>query len=511
MHGRGVLLRNAAIIRDALPSVFRLEPFGILFLVILGVALRFRQYLFNRSFWFDEASLALNVVDRDLTTLLTERLAYLQTAPPGFLVAARAMVVALGPFDWALRLVPFIAGVSVVALAVILARRELASTIARLTFVGLVALSPVLIFYSSEFKPYSSDALAALAILVVVSCRSTPYGTWLLASTGFVALASSLPAIFVAAPSGLLLLYEAVRSRQYKQVLLVGVTWLVAAALHGAYTWQAGADRKFMVDWWVRYGGFPHSPPDSVADLLWYPEALLRFIYMAFKTPSFAGPESNEALSDPAGLGLAIAFAVSLALAFIWRRSTGLLAAAAILLTLIASAFEIYPFSTRVVLFLVPLAFFIIAAAIDVVDFKLGWITSSCCALLLLFAMVPISLMVLVEPKAPFATKFKEALHFVAENSISGDALAIEPWSGRVFEFYSRFHAPRLPTFIANAARSMLERAKTEGYHRIWYLESSPVSPNAVHLIEEVGDETLIVFTWRRNGTRLVVFDFGPQ
>ena len=93
MHGLVILLRNAAIIRNALPSVFRLEPFGILFLVILGVALRFRQYLFNRSFWFDEASLALNVVDRDLTTLLTERLAYPQTVPPGFLVAVRAMVV----------------------------------------------------------------------------------------------------------------------------------------------------------------------------------------------------------------------------------------------------------------------------------------------------------------------------------------------------------------------------------------------------------------------------------
>ena len=102
-----------------------LELLGILFLVNLGIALRFRQYLFNRSLWFDEASLALNVVDRDVTTLLTEPLAYLQTAPPGFLVAARSMVVALGPFDWALRLVPFIAGVSVVLLAVILARREL--------------------------------------------------------------------------------------------------------------------------------------------------------------------------------------------------------------------------------------------------------------------------------------------------------------------------------------------------------------------------------------------------
>ena len=109
---------------------------------------------------------------------------------------------------------------------------------------------------------------------------------------------------------------------------------------------------------------------------------------------------------------------------FSYGAATGLLAAAAILLTLIASAFEIYPFSARVVLFLVPLAFFIIAAAIDVIDFKLGGITSSFCALLLFFAMAPISLKVLVEPRAPLATKFKEALQIVAQNSISGDALA---------------------------------------------------------------------------------------
>jgi len=123
-----------------------LEFIGILFLVGLGISLRLRQYLFNRSLWFDEASLSLNVVDRNVTTLLTEPLAYIQTAPPGFLVAARSMVVALGPSDWVLRLVPFIAGVSVVLLSVVVARRELTSTVGRWTFVGLVSLSPVLIY-----------------------------------------------------------------------------------------------------------------------------------------------------------------------------------------------------------------------------------------------------------------------------------------------------------------------------------------------------------------------------
>ena len=334
-----------------------------MFLVNLGIALRFRQYLFNRSLWFDEASLALNVVDRDVTRLLTEPLAYLQTAPPGFLVAVRSMVVALGPSDWALRLVPLIAGISVVLLAVLLARRELTSTVGRLTFVGLVALSPVLIFYSSEFKQYSSDALAAIAVLLVFSSRSSPHGTLLLAGIGLVALVCSLPAIFVAVPAGFFLLYEAVRSRRYEQLLFVGLAWLAGAALHGAYILQAGTHHEFMMAWWKEHDGFPPCPPTSVADLLWYPKALLKFIHMAFQTPAVAVPDANEALSDPADVGLAIALAASLALAFIWRRPTALLAAAAILLTLIASAFEIYPFSTRPVLFLVPLAFFTIAAA----------------------------------------------------------------------------------------------------------------------------------------------------
>ena len=387
------------------------------------------------------------------------------------------MVVALGPSDWALRLVPFIAGVSVVLLSVVVARRELTSTVGRLTFVGLVSLSPVLIYYSSEFKQYSSDALAAIAIFVAFSSRSSPYGTLLLAGTGFVALVCSLPAIFVAAPCGI---PPSVRGRALASVQAAyyssGLAWLAGAALHGAYISQAGTHHEFMMAWWREHDGFPHSPPNSVADLLWYPTALLSFIYMAFKTQAVAVPGSNEALSDPAGLALAIAFAASLALAFIRRRPTDLLAAAAILLTLIAAAFQIYPFSSRLLLFLVPLAFFTMASAIDMV-IELYWVTSSVCALLLFRVMAPVALEVLVEPRAPLATNFKEALHIVAQNSISGDALTIEPWSGRVFEFYRRFDAPKLPTFKVDngeAAYSMLERAKSEGYHRIWYLEIVP-------------------------------------
>jgi len=251
--------------------------------------------------------------------------------------------------------------------------------------------------------------------------------------------------------------------------------------------------------------------------LLWYPEALLRFVYMAFKTPHFAGPHSDEALFSPAGFGLAIAFAASLALAFIRRRPMGLVAAAAILLTLVASGFEIYPFSTRLVLFLVPLAFFVIAAAIDAIDFKLGWLPASLCALPLFLAMLPVNLAVLVNPETPLATEFKKALRIVARKSTSGDVLAIAPWTGRVFEFYRRERAPKLRTFVLDdrkTAHSMLKQAegllayaKRKGYSRVWYLETIPRSQGVAQLIRRIGDKTPIVFTWRSGGTRLVVFD----
>ena len=105
------------------------------------------------------------------------------------------------------------AGVLLLFVAIVLARRELKSAVARVTFVGLVALSPLpTICPPSELKQYSSDALFATAILAAVAYRTTRYGSWILAGVGFIAILCSLPAIFVAAPAALLIFCEALRS-----------------------------------------------------------------------------------------------------------------------------------------------------------------------------------------------------------------------------------------------------------------------------------------------------------
>ncbi|MEZ5701272.1 MAG: hypothetical protein R3E42_03845 [Burkholderiaceae bacterium] len=133
--------------------------------LLLGVALRLWQFAFNRSLWLDEAYLASNFVGRDTWALVTEPLANGQAAPLGFLIAAKACFEGLGGADWTLRLVPLLSGLATLWVAWRLTMLVWRSAAARLLFVGLVAFSPVLIYYASEFKQYGGDVLASMLVV----------------------------------------------------------------------------------------------------------------------------------------------------------------------------------------------------------------------------------------------------------------------------------------------------------------------------------------------------------
>src|SRR5262245_45061817 len=83
-------------------------------LVVVGIGLRFWQYCGDTALWMDEIALARNVLERPSWKLLTEPLAYDQTAPSGFLLIEKIAVLSLGSSDDVLRFFPFVA--SLVAL-----------------------------------------------------------------------------------------------------------------------------------------------------------------------------------------------------------------------------------------------------------------------------------------------------------------------------------------------------------------------------------------------------------
>src|SRR5437868_2377332 len=125
----------------------------------LAVALRLQQYLYNRSLWLDEALMAYNLLRRSYGQL-TQHLDYQLVAPFAWLFATKSSSLLFGNNELSLRLPVFVAATLGVVAVCFLAKRLLPVRAAAIA-VGLFALSPALIYYSSELKPYGSDVGAA--------------------------------------------------------------------------------------------------------------------------------------------------------------------------------------------------------------------------------------------------------------------------------------------------------------------------------------------------------------
>src|SRR5262249_47340031 len=157
---------------------------------LVGALARVAAYAQHRSLWYDEAALALNVVQRGFIALL-QPLGFLQAAPPLFLWVERLAILPLGASEWSLRAVPLVAGILTPPLMWRVARGKL-PPLAAIEAVALVAVSPSLVRYAAEAKPYAVGAVVTLVLLDRALAVAEPNaGTnqwWLLSIVGVVAI-----------------------------------------------------------------------------------------------------------------------------------------------------------------------------------------------------------------------------------------------------------------------------------------------------------------------------------
>lgn len=202
----------------------------IVALVIVGLVLRLRQFNFERSLWLDEAMLALSIVSRPAIELL-QPLEFNQNAPPLFLLASKAATVLFGINEKALRAVPQIAGWFVVVGFAVALWRSLTAPVAAVG-ASLAALSPALIRFANEAKPYGVDAAATVFFLLMTldhTQRFTQLRWWVLRIAGCFAIWFSHPAVFVATAMwmGLLFRFRSAKN-QRAQALSTGAFWLAS-------------------------------------------------------------------------------------------------------------------------------------------------------------------------------------------------------------------------------------------------------------------------------------------
>lgn len=79
--------------------------------IALGILLRIIPYLRNRSLWYDEALLALNILHRPIEGLF-QPLCYHQAAPVGFLLVEKLSSIVFGRSELSLRLAALFLGIA---------------------------------------------------------------------------------------------------------------------------------------------------------------------------------------------------------------------------------------------------------------------------------------------------------------------------------------------------------------------------------------------------------------
>ncbi len=323
-------------------------------LVALGIALRARQYATDRSLWLDESYLVAAILDRPWTGLFAH-LPYAQVAPVGFLAIEKVLVAALGPAEWVLRLLPFGAGCAVLPVVHALAGRAI-GPVAALAPLAIVATSRAAVYFSSEFKQYSTDLfVSAGLVLLAARLRDRPARPGTLAAlclAGVLAPWFSHPSVFVLGAIGLTLAGAAAAQRDLAQMPRLGLlaaTWIASFALLYATSLSRDVGSAVMQAYWGRQGCFAPSSPAGFPGWL-----------------AFVG---RQAMIDPVGLPgrarlaevLALAGAASLLARRRWWAGVLLLPLAFVVA---AAGLHLYPCCNRLLLFAVPFLGILVGAGL---------------------------------------------------------------------------------------------------------------------------------------------------
>ncbi len=189
-------------------GLFHSLTFWTLAALTTGIAWRTVRYFLQFPIWGDESFVCVNFLDNSFAGILGP-LRVGQICPLTFLWSELALYQILGPSEWVLRLLPYLAGMGALALFWPLCRRSLPTVPACLAL-ALLAVSYYPVRHSVEVKPYSEDLLVALGLLLPAALyiRNPDQTRWLLLLTLLVpfALVSSYPAVLVAGSVSIVLL-----------------------------------------------------------------------------------------------------------------------------------------------------------------------------------------------------------------------------------------------------------------------------------------------------------------
>lgn len=462
-------------------------------LIGVGILLRLVHYLHNCSFSVDESALALNILGRSYGELF-EPLDNNQGTPLGFLLLLKSIILAFNESEYAFRFIAFISGVISLFLFKSLATRYLTPSGVPVAM-GLFAFAHYMIFYSAQAKQYSCDVMIALVLYLVTDYVRTKKPTWslmlLFGMVGAAALWFSHPAIFILAGIALSLTYftliKAGRTRRFGVVIAFAIWAVTFTGIYFLFLRKL-ANHEWLHSFWS--DGFMPLPPTSMVEIKWF---IVSYFKMFTKTLGFS-------LKGLCGVTVLLG-GYSLFSSNRERLSNLVLP---IMLVLMASGFQQYPFRGRLILFTAPALLLLMAegtAFITSVTRTRPVVGFTVITLLFLHPVMWAGYH-LTHPR--YEEEIKPALSFMEKNRQPDDIIYVYYGALPAFTYYSeRYGFDREQHCVVgvrsrddwNRYREDLE--KLRGHKRVWIVFA--------HIYDwgKVDDEVLFLHFLDKLGKRL--------
>jgi hypothetical protein len=402
----------------------------------LGICLRLGYFLRKPSLTVDEASLALNIIDRPFSSLL-DQLDFNQAAPPGFLALQKLIVDIFGASPYSLRVLPLIAGIAGAVLIYPVAKAVVGPT-AAVVALALVAVSEPLITYAATNKPYSVDVAVALGLSLIafrlpnrINIRNA---VWL-GLAGAIAVWISHPAAFVLAAVGLILLAESLARRRWHEVATicgVSVAWLASFAIAYALT-RSSAEQ-------IQHSIAGSSPSSALGDhgQPGFFQTYGGLVRSLVGIPGFS--QGIRTAMAVAAILLLVVGLVALLLedpAYSRTRRQALLLTTPAGVALVACAFDLYPLYPRTYLFVIPALTILLAAGAQFLCSserpRFVSLLARASVVALLATAVYASVELLRSSPKPEAAG---ALRYLARNAREGDSLYVYLTAQYDFRYY---------------------------------------------------------------------------
>lgn len=334
------------------------QTYGYWLVLIIGITLRLVQYLYNRSLWLDESYLANGLID--FQNSIFEPLPNKQSAPILFLIIERGFIRLFGTSEYALRLFPLLSSLISLPLAYSFFKKISDKKMAVLIAFSFFAISPYLIYYSSELKQYASDVLVFLMLTNIALSRFDQRKKYfLLTIAGVVSIFLSNISVFVLVFVFLYLLFEQIRRKKIKwDYIFSGIILLSIFSFYYLKFVHNHPHKEFMVDYWEK--AFMPINIFSTTFWSWFSNSFA-FYFKKLFFDQILGSTTLQILT-------AITFIFYLLGLISETKQKNYMFFYLMLYPLAFhlafSALKIYPFYNRFLLYLSPIVFFVVANGI---------------------------------------------------------------------------------------------------------------------------------------------------